>query len=495
MSRFGGIVRHEWRLTRSTALLGLALWAACVVVAVSVGHARASRAAESARLFMKVEEDQIAHYRQRAEAIERVRAGGDAAPVRLHPRELDWGPTQPLYVAAWVPMKVVLPPAPLAALAVGDSEIRPPAYRVSLWNGELVPVVEPSANPLAVTVGRFDLVLVTVWLLPLLVIALSFDLSAAERDAGILPLVLSQPVSPRTLLAAKLLVRSGVLLAAVAFAVGLSAPVVDWQPGVGQRLAAWLAVSLAYGATWLALATAVDSLGRPASWNALALAGAWLFSTSVAPAVVQAGVASLHPVAARAAWAEDRRAFETSRERALDAAAPDEKARAVDAFRRSNPRYGDALPAQDTIGYYYLTRAAQVAASEPERLRLDQATSDPLRRQERLVGALRYISPSALAFSALLVSAGAGRGRYEHLLAEGAKYDARYKEFLWPRMFGNSTLAASEFDEIPRFSPAEERSDAAVARVKPPLLGLVALAAGALIFAVVHTSVRAKAAG
>lgn len=477
MTRLLAVLRHEWRRLRAVALVGLALWATVVIVSVTLGKARAGRAAESARQFIKVDEDQIAYYRQRAEAIERVRAGGSAEPVSLHPREFDWGPTQPLYVAAWVPMKVVVPPAPLSALAVGESEVRPSAYRLSLWNGELVPVVEPSANPLAVTLGRFDLALATVWLLPLLAIALAFDLSAAERDAGILPLVLSQPVSPRTLLNAKLLVRAIVLLAAVALPTMVAAFLA--RPDVA-RLAAWTTASLAYAMVWLSLCAVVDSLGRPASWNALVVAGAWILSTSVLPAAIQAAAAGLHPVAPRAAWAEEQRAFQAEREKNLDGLRADEKEDLIRKFLRNDPLYAEVRPATDTIGHYYMARAAQVAAWEQRRLGLEQRFAAPLRRQEELVAALRYLSPSALAYGALMDIAGAGRARYEHVLDEGAKYDAHYKDFLWPRMFGNATLASREFGEVPRFSLQEESFDDAWRRARSPLIGLVLISCSLL---------------
>jgi hypothetical protein len=155
----------------------------------------------------------------------------------------------------------------------------------------------------------------------------------------------------------------------------------------------------------------LDSLRRPATWNGLVLAAAWLLSTSVVPALVQTGAASRHAVPPRAEWADARRAFDEAREKELEALRDDEKRAVVDRFRAEQPLYADARPAADTIGQYYLTRAAHVAASEPRRREIDRLATDPLREQERLMERLRYLSPSALAFEALLDIAGSGRGR------------------------------------------------------------------------------------
>jgi ABC-2 type transport system permease protein len=484
--KVGAVLRHEWRLLRRLALVALAVWATAVLGAVLLGQARAGRHAASAERFVRVDEGQIEHYRRRAEAIERVRAGKDQGSVRLHPDEFEWGPTQPLYVAAWVPMKTVVPPAPLAALAVGEAEIRPLAYRVSLFNGELVPVVEPATNPLAVSLGRFDLTVAVVLLVPVLAIALGFDLSARERDAGILPLALSQPVSPRALLAAKLAVRALALLFCLGLATGAAALLTPPSADGSARLLAWFLTASAYAGSWLALCAAVDSLGRPATWNALVLAGAWLVSTSVMPAAIQAAASGLSPVPARAEWAEERRSFEAARDKAFDALRDDEKRELVEHFRREQPAYGEARPAADTIGYYYLSWAAHVAAWEPRRLALEGRPSEALAAQERLVDRLRYLSPSALALGALLDITGAGRGRFEHFQAEAARYDARYKQFLWPRMFANATLRSSEFPDIPRFTMREEAASTALRRAFAPGLGLFVIASLLLGFAFIR---------
>ena len=68
-------------------------------------------------------------------------------------------------------------------------------------------------------VGRFDLAFVTVYLLPLLVLALSFNVLSEEREQGTLALTLSQPVSARDVVGAKLAFRA---LLVVGLAAGVS---------------------------------------------------------------------------------------------------------------------------------------------------------------------------------------------------------------------------------------------------------------------------------
>ena len=62
-------------------------------------------------------------------------------------------------------------------------------------------------SPRKLLVGHFDLLFVMVYGYPLLIIALTYNLLATEREEGTLALVLAQPIRLRTLVAAKIALR------------------------------------------------------------------------------------------------------------------------------------------------------------------------------------------------------------------------------------------------------------------------------------------------
>jgi ABC-2 type transport system permease protein len=106
----------------------------------------------------------------------------------------------------------MLPTAPLGPVALGQSDLFPSQYDVT--NQSSVVFMNPSdiESPWHLMSGHFDLAFVIVYLLPLLIFALSYNLLSAERENGTLRLLLSQPLRLRTLLAGKLSVRAAVLL-------------------------------------------------------------------------------------------------------------------------------------------------------------------------------------------------------------------------------------------------------------------------------------------
>ena len=106
-----------------------------------------------------------------AQWMEQVRAGLDVQ--YLDPRQVAGRPTA-----------AVLPPAPLPALGVGQSDLLPAHEMVSLWRLE-----KPSQgraeleNPARLLAGRFDLAFVLVWLFPLFLLAAAYDLCAGDRKS------------------------------------------------------------------------------------------------------------------------------------------------------------------------------------------------------------------------------------------------------------------------------------------------------------------------
>lgn len=138
--------------------------------------------------------------RQELEAIE---AGGQPSSPFADPRS-------PLVLGGPSGSQTaVLAPGPLTALAIGQSDLLPYYYDVNIYtnessfqqNGEV-------ENPLNLMVGRFDLAFAVIYLLPLLVLALSSNVLSEEREQGTLALTLSQPVSARNVVTVKLAFRA-----------------------------------------------------------------------------------------------------------------------------------------------------------------------------------------------------------------------------------------------------------------------------------------------
>ena len=193
-------------------------------------------------------------------------------------------------------------PAPLAGLAVGQSDLLPYYFKVTTDSRETVTAATEIENPHRLLAGRFDLAFVITYLYPLLILALAYSLLSGEREQGTLALALSQPVALSTLAAIKVGVRSALLLAllTVLALVGLVVTGADLtEPSAALRFMLWIAGVGVYGAFWFATAVFVGSLGRGSATNAMTLAGLWLGLVLIVPASLNLGAAVLYPVPSR----------------------------------------------------------------------------------------------------------------------------------------------------------------------------------------------------
>ncbi|OBU61254.1 ABC transporter permease subunit [Stenotrophomonas maltophilia] len=185
----------------------------------------------------------------------------------------------------------VLPPAAMTSVSIGQAEAYPyTADVVALGDRTQLfrNVWADIGNPAARAAGRFDLAFVIVFLLPLVILAASYDLWARERERGIAALVLSQPVAVGRLIAVKALARGGVvLLPAGVILVGAAA----WSGAESLAGLGLLSlVILAYGGFWLAVAVLIGCFARRTTEAAIAAGAVWLLIVVMAPSLTLAAV-------------------------------------------------------------------------------------------------------------------------------------------------------------------------------------------------------------
>src|SRR6266508_4576303 len=148
----------------------------------------------------------------------RKSANGSPGPrLRSRPSNKAPNPRLPSVAASRTgPRYALAPPAPLAALAVGQSDLYPYYFKVTSQSKQTFTANDEIENPTNLLAGRFDLAFVIIYLYPLLILALSYNLISAEREQGTLAMLMSQPVSLRTFASGKIGLRALVVLALAA---------------------------------------------------------------------------------------------------------------------------------------------------------------------------------------------------------------------------------------------------------------------------------------
>lgn len=460
---FSRIVRHEVRLLRAE-------WSTWLTVVLLVGMVvyagwNGERVANERRTVVH------AAVTAGEQALETARRELTSATNEARASVAGAQPTGKSY-------PVGLPPAPLAALAIGLSDLLPYqttldiyATRHALFN------FYQQDNPLGLLAGSFDIAFVAMLLIPLLVLVLSYNSVSLEREQGTLALVLSQPVSLRTVVAAKILVRYLIVTVPAVAGVWIVLRVLGtdvWRPDVRPLLVAVSLGLAGYLAFWAALAGLVNAATSSSAANAMIVICVWMATAVVTPPVLHVVTATAHPLPSRMEYIA--------------------KLREADNFARGAGQqllaafYGDhpELVPEGELDLNEFARRFYAMRQENERRMLPHALAfeAALVRQQAAIDRWRWLSPPLLLHDLMVDVAGTGPRRHQAFVTQAREFLGEWQAVLLPVVMRKGLLAPEDYNRLPRFRFGEESVAAKAWRSSVSIFGLWAFASTTLGFAV-----------
>jgi len=340
-----------------------------------------------------------------------------------------------------------LAPAPLGLVATGQSDLLPPAVRVTTGSKDSFLFADEIDNPANLMSGATDLAFVVVFVYPLVVLAMAFNLLAGEREQGTLGMTLASARRPSASLAGKLAARVAAPIAAMLLAVAAGVWIfAGWERFATPGFAALLFVVLLYGLFWAALAAAVDGLGRGSAFNALTLIGAWVAITMILPAAINSIAAFAHPAPSRIEMVLAARAASTDADKSRDAA-----------LARYADEHGGGKPASAAGAQEATLRRLATQEAAFQRVEAIVAEHDAqLARQRDMADRLGYLSPAYLTYAAMADIAGSGEARYRAFLDRIRAFHLDWREFFLSRAKAGASLTAQDYAAMPKFTQADE---------------------------------------
>ncbi len=370
-----------------------------------------------------------------------------------------------------------MPPAPLAVFSIGQSDIYPYYFKLGLLSKQTVLSNNEIENPLNLLSGRFDVAFTIVYLMPLLILALTYNLVSEEKENQTLAMALSQPVRLSTLMGQKILFRAG-LLFVVLVVYSLSAAFVSGsltERGAPERFLLWTGAVIAYGAFWFALALAVNALGKSSATNALILSATWLALVLVIPSAINGIAEALYPVPSRVEMIQAMR--EASR------TVTNQGSTLLAKYFEDHPEMAPAVTGANAEDASSITYQIQIKVDAITRPVLDHF-DDQITRQQAFTDRFRILSPAILTQLALNDISGTGIARYRHFVAGADQFLTAWKNYFFPRIFRRVNIAPAEVANLPRYAWKDEpfaqvsgRTLTAIAGVLAPTLLLALFAA------------------
>ena len=354
------------------------------------------------------------------------------------------------------------PSLPLAALARGRTEVETASLRIRLLALEGQLYEHETVNPRLAAAGDLDLAFLLIALIPLFIIALTYDLVSGEREGGTWNLV-GLFARRRRLLAAKLASRACLVGAVVAVPIvvawGLAGFPLDGRAGWAVALVAL------HTLFWFALCLGVASGRRSSTANAMILVGTWVGLTLLAPAALSLANAILHPVP---------EALElTVRQRQGYHEAWDlPKVETMEVFYEDYPEWSHRTVPEDVFTwawYYAMNHRGDQAARDASR-----AYRDVLREREGWARRWSLLVPPLATQLALDRLAATDLGAQLAYQDAVRRHHERLKTHFYPLFFDAAPIDAVDWDQVPAFEPAA--LDEGATRTGLPAASALALA-------------------
>lgn len=353
-------------------------------------------------------------------------------------------PTSLSFVGNRAPRVVAMQPAPLAFVSTGQSDLYSHTVKPTLYGEAYLLSFSELSNPVQLLFGTFDLSFVCIYLLPLLVLAFSYNLLSAEKEQGSLRLTMAQPVSLYRWLLGKMLLRflimTGIVWVSLLLSIALAGISMIQQASEIFQL---LLITAGYILFWFVVAMIINAKGSSSGANAVSMISVWVVLVLLLPAVIAQLADNLHPVPSRINMIHEMRMAQADAEKKAD--------EILDGFLRDHPE----LVQRDTLTknqyeFYLKYFASQDIVRKAVRPVLDEYQSK-LKAQQEWVYKLRFLSPSLVLQNSLNKLSGTSTEHYNAYRDGVISFAESWRNYFMPRMFRNENMSKADFDSLPSF--------------------------------------------
>lgn len=356
-------------------------------------------------------------------------------------------------------------PTPWARFAVGQRDVNPYTLKVKMLAIEGQLYDSELTNPQTLLVGNLDASFVFVFLFPLLIIALMYNVLSEEQENGVWNIVRTTTGSIGQTIAGKLLIHYLAVFVITLVIFGLS--VIALRLPFTAPTFQLLLVLLAYVLFWLMVASLVVALGRNSSFNATTLVCIWIFLAILFPGIANIAVNNAIPVPEAAETAVRQR--EGYHEKWDLPKGP-----TMEKFYAVYPQYRKYAIPDDKYspGWYY----AMQFSGDLESAHSAEMLFGKLGKRQSLTEAIGAFNPVITAQQALNKIANTDLASQVRYLESVKAHHRQVREYFYPFIFENVPTPSIDWSGYPAYQPA--------AYVAEPLAGsVVSIAVWAILLA------------
>lgn len=324
-----------------------------------------------------------------------------------------------------------------AGLCLGQRDLFPAYYGYNVTDLARQVNTAELANPMKLLAGNFDLSYVFIFLFPLLIVALFYNLYAGEKEGGRLSLLQSQSTSLQTIFLSKALLRIFIVCGLVVALLILAFFLQDISFASNKVLFfQWMFTIFAYCLFWVALMGLIICLRRASALSAMLGLGIWLIFTLISPALLNLIFLAKAPLPNRTEMIHAIRNLN-------DQNWGNPKSFVWDKFYAENPNYNDGDTTNFNKWYY-----AGFTLLDKEADALKSLYEEQVSKRNALLEKWEWLAPAALVHERLSKLSDTDRGGQLEFEKEVHAHHEGLKEIYYKRIFEGKPFSLSDLQML-----------------------------------------------
>lgn len=352
-------------------------------------------------------------------------------------------PSEPMTIGNRYPRLAIMQPEHLSFIATGQSDMYTHFKSPRVYGNNFALDYSEMVNSVQLLFGNFDLSFVIIYLLPLLIIAFTFNILSKEKELGNLRLISAQPVSTINWLLQKTIIRY--LIFTLITLVTLLIIIVFFSAEAHNEISNILSLLLliaCYNLFWFVLAFIINIKLNDSSKNTLTLIGFWLILVLILPATINQIGNSLYPTPSRLKMINEIRLIKKENEKKQN--------EILDTYLRNHPEMAQGSD-KEKFGFWHNYFASEKAMEEKTKPLLFEYESQ-LKKQQKLIGIFKYLSPSILMQQSLNKIAGTSEKHYNDYKKQVFEFSNEWRNYLVPMLFKQQKFTTQNYSKLPTFN-------------------------------------------
>lgn len=359
-------------------------------------------------------------------------------------------PNSPMAVGNYYPRAAAMEPQPMSFISTGQSDLFTHYVKPTATGDDFALNFTEMTSPVQLLFGSFDLAFVIIYLLPLLIIAFTYNVLSAEKESGTYRLLAAQPINIRKWVLQKLGLRFFWLSVIVILTLVLTFLLFGLNILGEPSFFMLLGLTLAYMLFWFSIAFLVNLWVDSSAKNAVALLALWVMFVLLIPSMLNQLGTTFYPMQSRTLMINEMRQVKADVTKKQD--------EILDDFLRDHPEYAINDTTQNRSFYHRYMASQKLIKQELEPL--VNSYEEQLQKQQQWVGRFKWLSPAVTVQESLNGMAGTSTEDYEDFRVQVIGFANIWRDHLIPFLYNNQSFSSSDVAELPAFifQPLKKKS-------------------------------------